>query len=223
MTETTTQDQTAAPIPAGSKEFSFHFRTEKIRNESGEAIGEGKKMPTFKAILPVPDATQLLDFIASGGKELEFLNDVIYDAIQDAARAQINEYRENNPNAEALTADVLDLSKLTFTAIANMPKESRAKPEIPEELFNTFFEDYKNVMVAAGKEPTRVAKHIVMFKSHFRTCKFDKAALGILKDNLNVWAAKTENMEDNKDVFEFLVNRADKYLKAEERNLVAAL
>ena len=112
---------------------------------------------------------------------------------------------------------------MTFTAIANMPKSERGAPDIPDEVWNTFFEDYKNVLVSTGKEVQRVAKHVVLFKSHFRTCKYDKPALSILKDNLNLWAAKTEAMEDNAECYQFLTDRLDKYLKAEEKNLVGAL
>lgn len=212
----------ATPIPAGSKEFLYHFRTEKVRDENGNILGEGKKLPEFKVILPVPTTEDILNFIAANGKEAQFLQDVIYEAIKNAGRGQINEYRENNPD-KPVTADVLDFSKLTFTAIANTEPKDRAAPEIPEEVWTTMFEDYKKVLVATGKEAARVAKHIVLFKAHFRTCKFDKPALSVLRDSLNLWAAKTENMEDNKEVFEFLMNRVEKYLKADEKNLVAAL
>ncbi len=215
-------EQQQPTIPAGSKDFSFNFRTEKIRDEKGEVIGEGRKIPEFHAILAVPTDSDLLDYIASNGKEAEFLRDVVYEAIKTAARGQINDFREANADAP-LTADILDLSKLTFAAIAAMPKESRAAPEIPEEVWNSFFEDYKQVLVSTGKEPARAAKHVILFKSHFRTCKFDKPALTVLRDALNLWAAKTENMEDNKDVFEFLTNKVNKYLNAEEKNLVGAL
>jgi len=221
---TATQAETPAPtpVPPGHKEFAFHFRTEKVRNEAGEVIGEGRKLPEFKAILPVPSDEDLINFIAAGGKESKFLREVVEDAIKQAARGQINEWRENNPEGTP-TMDVLDQNKLTFTYIANLEPKDRAAPEYPEEQWNTFFEDYKNTLVASGKEPQRVAKHIVLFKSQFRTCKFDKPALTVLRDNLNLYAAKTENMEDNADIYQVLINKVNKYLNAEEKNLVAAL
>ncbi len=213
----------AQTLPEGSKEVNYTFRTEKVRNEAGEVIGDGTKRPSFKAILPVPTREQLVDFIAAGGKEAEFIDDVIYEAIKNAGRAQINEFLENAPKDAQVTADVLDLSKLTFTAIANTAPESRAKPEIPEEVYNTFFEDYKHVQTEQGKEPTRIQKHIALFKAQFKTCKTDKPALEFLRDNLNLWAAKTTAMEDNKDVFELLMGKVNKYLNADEKNLLGAL
>ena len=222
MNDTTTVDAAATAVPVGSKEFVYTFRTEPVRNEKGETIGESPKTPAVKVILPVPTSAELIDFIAAQGKEAEFLMDVIYDAIKAQGRGQINDFAKENPD-KPVTADVLDLSKLTFSAIANTPRESRAKPEIAEEVYNTFYETYKTEMVEAGKEINRVQKHIVLFKARFRTCKFDKPALQVLKDNLNFWAAKTNNMEDNKEVFDVLYTQVTKFLAAEEKNLVAAL
>lgn len=214
-------DQQTQP-QANTKEFVFHFRTEKVRDENGNVIGEGKKLPEFKAILVTPTDEEIINMIAANGKEADYLREVINGAIYSAARGQINDYRESNPDKD-ITADALDLSKLTFSAIANTPKESRAAPEIPEEVYNSFYEDYRKVLVASGKELNRVNKHIVLFKAQFRTVRFDKPALTVLQDNLNLWAAKTEEMEDNKEVFEMLTNKLTKYLNAEEKNVAAAL
>lgn len=215
-------DENTQVIPEGTKEFTFTFRTEKIRDEQGNEIGEGPKTPPVKVILPFPSDEDMINFLGSQGKEAEYIRDIVYEAIKAQGRGQINEFVKENPD-KPVTADILDLSKLTFSAIANTPRESRAKPEIPEEVFNTFYEQYKTDMLAAGKEVNRVQKHIALFKTQFRTCKFDKPALQILKDNLNLWAAKTEAMADNVDVFEFLTTKVDRFLKAEEKNLVAAL
>lgn len=212
---------TAMPVAPGHLEFNFHFRTEKIRNEKDEVIGTGKKHPDVKVALPVPTQEDLINFIAAGGKESEFLMEVVNDAIKLAARGQINDYRENNPEA-VITPDIFDLSKLTFTAIANMDKRDRAV-EIPEEVWNSYYEDYRAVMAALGQPAERVSKHIILFKNQFRSARYDKPALGVMKDRLNMYAAKTENMEDNAECFQLLMNRLEKYLKADERKLVEAL
>lgn len=209
------------PVPPGHVAMNFHFRTEKIRNEKGEEIGTGKKHPDVKMILPIPSDEQIIDFIVANGKEAAFLREVIADSIKLAARGQINEYREANPDG-VVTPAIFDLTKLTFSAVAAMEKADRAT-DIPEEVFNSMFEDYKQVLSGLGTPPERIAKHIVLFKNQFRVARYDKPALNILKDRLNLYAAKTENMEDNKEVFELLVNKIDKYLKADEKKLVEAL
>lgn len=218
----TSQPQPAAPaVPPGHQAFTFHFRTEKIRNEAGETIGEGKKLPDVTVNLPIPSDEEIINFIAQGGKEAEYLREVIADAIKLAARGQINSFREENPEA-TVTPDVLDLSKLSFSEIAKLDKRERAV-DIPEEVWNSFYEDYRATMTALGTDPQKVNKHIVLFKSQFRTARYDKPALGVLKDRLNMYAAKTENMADNSDVFGVLTSKLDKYLKADEKNLVNAL
>lgn len=207
------------PVPEGHFAANFHFRTEKIRNEKQEVIGEGKKNPDVAVHLPEPKDEDLINYIATGGKEKEFLRNVVREAIKAAARGQINAYREENPDA-VVTPNVLDLTKLTFSHVATMDAPA---PEIAEEVWTSFFEDYKAVMVALAVAPERIQKHIVLFKSQFRTCRYDKPALGVLNDRLNLWAAKTENMDDNAECFKVLHDKLDKYMKAEEKNLVAAL
>lgn len=207
------------PVPAGHFGANFHFRTEKIRNEKQEVIGEGKKNPDVSVHLPEPSDEDLINYIATGGKEKDFLKNVVREAIKAAARVQINTFREENPEA-IVTPSVLDLSKLTFAHVATLDAPA---PEIAEEVWTSFYDDYKAVLVALGTAPERIQKHIVLFKSQFRTCRYDKPALGVLNDRLNLWAAKTENMDDNAECFKVLHDKLEKYMKAEEKNLVAAL
>lgn len=208
-------------VPEGFKKFTFHFRTEKLRDEKGEVIGDGKKLPNLEAILPVPSETDLIDFLAKPGKERDYLMEVVSDAIGVAARGQINTFREEHPN-DLVTPDILDLSKLTFTAVANTDKRDRAV-EIPEEVMNTFFADYKTVMLALGIEEVRIAKHIALFKNQFKAARYDKPSLNMLKDRLSMYAAKTENMDDNEQVYGMLTGKLDKYLAADEKKLIEAL
>lgn len=218
-----TQDTPAVevPVPAGHRKFTFHFRTEKLRDEKGEVIGEGKKLPNVEAILPVPTESELIDFLATPGKERDYLLEVVSDAIGIAARGQINTFREEHPN-DAVTPDILDLSKLTFSSIASTDKRDRAV-EIPEEVMNTFFADYKSVMTALGIEDVRIAKHIALFKNQFKAARYDKPSLNMLKDRLSMYAAKTENMDDNEQVYGMLTGKLDKYLAADEKKLIEAL
>lgn len=210
-----------APVPAGHVAMNFHFRTEKLRNEAGEVIGTGKKHPDVKINLPVPSDAELVDYIAANGKEAAFIRELVADSIKNAARGQINEAREAAPEA-TVTPATFDLSKLTFSAVAQLEKADRAA-DIPEEVYNSFFEDYRTVLTALNTPPERIAKHIVIFKNQFRQARYDKPALNVLKDRLNMYAAKTDNMEDNKEVWDVLINRLEKYLKADEKKLIEAL
>ena len=57
----TTTEQQAAPAPgtATSTQFSFFFRTDKVRDDEGKVIGAGRKHPDVKAVLPIPTYADL--------------------------------------------------------------------------------------------------------------------------------------------------------------------
>lgn len=215
---------TEVVAPEGTKAFTFNFRTEKLRNEKGEVIGEGKKHPDVKAFLPVPSVTDVVNFLAEGGKAAELVMDSVIDVIYKAARGQINDYRESNPDKQ-VTPDIFDLSKLEFHYIANQPKSERGGVDISDEAWTAFFEAYKPVIMATGKSEDRVMKHVALFKNQFRTIKNDKPALALLKDQLTLWAANAgeEAMAEHADAYNVLITKADKYLKQEEKNVIDAL
>ncbi len=221
--ETVTQEvkPQEAPVPAGHVRMNFHFRTEKIKGEDGTVLGTGKKHPDVKIDLPVPSDAELVDYIAANGKEAAFIRELVADAVKMAARGQINEFREENKDTP-VTPNIFDLPKLTFSSVAQMEKADRAA-DIATEVYDAFFEDYKQVLTALNTPPERIAKHVVIFKNQFRQARYDKPALNVLKDRLNMYAAKTENMEDNKEVWDVLMNRLEKYLKADEKKLIEAL
>ncbi len=220
-------DTTATPTPIGSatsKEFSFFFRTDKIRDDEGKVIGTGRKHPDVKGVLPIPTYAQLIADLQAGGKEAEMILEGVINEIDRAARQQINDWRENNPPEANFTATAFDLSKLTLTAIANTPRGERAGAAISDEDWTAFLDDYAHVMVhVVGYEEKKVKLAMMHFKVQLRRIKNDKAAVQKLLDLLNVWASKTESLEDHMACYEDLTKRAAKYLKAEEKNVSDAL
>jgi hypothetical protein len=215
----------ATPVGAAtSKEFSFFFRTDKIRDDENKVIGTGRKHPDVKAVLPVPTYGQLIEFLQQGGKEAELLLEAATNEIDKAARAQINDWRENNGLDKDFTATAFDLNKLSLTAIANTPRGERAGAAISDEDWTAFLEDYQHVMVhVVGYEEKKVKLAMMHFKVQLRRIKNDKAAVQKLLDLLNVWASKTESLEDHMACYEDLTKRAAKYLKAEDKNVFDAL
>jgi hypothetical protein len=207
------------PLP---KEMNFHFKKEKVKNEKGEVIGEGKKLPSIKADVPVPNEAGIITIIQNGGKGLELLMDSVSDVVYNQARNLINAFRDANKDAE-VPASVLDLSKLDWGYIASIPKAERGIG-VSDEDFDAFCNDYRSVMPAAtGKDADRIEKHIGIFKKKFATVRNDKKALGVLKEMLVIWGAHTTNMEDNQEVYDYLNKRVDTLLQEEEKVLAEAL
>lgn len=222
-----TATTTPAPLMLGkatSWEFAFHFRTDKIRDDEGKVIGTGRKHPEVKAPLPVPTFSQLIEYLQAGGKEAELILDCVMQQIDSAARQQINEWRETNGLDKDFTATAFDLGKLTLTAIASTDKGDRAGAAISDEDWTAFLADYTHVMTnSVGYDAAKVKLHVTHLKVQLRRVKNDKASVTKLLEFLNIWAAKTEALDDHVACYDDLVKRANKYLKAEERNLAGAL
>lgn len=216
----------AAPVPgaATSTSFNFHFRTDKIRDDDGKVIGTGRKHPSFEAVLPIPTYNQLIEQLQAGGKEAEVILDSVIAMIDAAARGQINDWRETNGLDKDFPVTAFDLGKLTLTAIANTPKADRAGAAISDEDWTGFLDDYTNVMTqVVGYDAKKVKLHVTHLKVQLRRVKNDKASVTKLLEFLNIWAAKSEAVDDHAECYKDLVKRAGKYLKAEERDLSSAL
>lgn len=213
-----------APGAATSQEFSFFFRTDKVRDDEGKVIGTGRKHPDVKAVLPVPSYAQLISFLQEAGKEAALIMEGVVSLIDTAARSQINDFREANGLDADFTATAFNLDKLTLTAIANTPRSERGGPAISDEDWTAFLEDYSHTMVqVVGYEAKKVALHVQHLKVQLRRVKNDKASVQKLLDLLNVWASKTENLADYLPCYQSLETKANKYLKAEDKNVAEAL
>lgn len=211
-------------IPFDVKETSFHFKKEKMKDDKGEVIGEGKKLPTLKLQLPVrPSADAVLKIIEVGGKELDLLLDTMQETVEARAREIINAWREKNEGKE-VPADVLaDAKSFAWSTIANLPKSERGLG-IEEAEWDAFFADYRAVMPGAtGKDKDRIEKHVAIYKRKFQSIRNDKKALSVLDDMLALYATATPNMEDNQKVYDYLKERVTTLKQEEEKVLAEAL
>lgn len=214
-------ESAALPIfKTENKDLDFHFKKEKIKNEKGEQIGEGKKHPSLKISTPVLNAEGLVEIISAGGKSLELLLDAANDVISGQVRNLINQVREKLPTDGEIKPDMIDQSKLLWSFIASIPKAERRGLGISDEDFDAFFGDYRAIMPkVTGKDADRIEKHVAIFKKRYSVCRNDKKALQVLLDNLNLWATNTSAMEENQEVFEYLKKRAETLLAEEDKVL----
>lgn len=211
------------PVIVG-KEFTYFFKTDILRDDTGKAIGKGRKHPDVKAILPVP--TSLAEVLERAAKEpkiealvLESLNDAIFLA----GRAQINAWREDNPEGD-FNPTLFDLSKLSLEAIASMDRKSRGAYAPSDEELKSFCDDYTEVMLNLVQyDPKKVATHADLFKRGCIKIKTNKVALGKLKDVMAIYASRTPNMEEQEQVYEWMTARMDRWIKAEEKDYSEAI
>jgi hypothetical protein len=235
--ETNSAEQAAAQAaattaaPAAPNDYtaltpvSFHFKVEKLRDEKGTVVGEGKKLPKADLYLPVPTreriAEILLDDSDKFSKEKKLLEDAILDVVYSVARGQINAFREVDANKDTpITQSVLNLDKLDWTAIANMPKGERGTSVPSDEDLQSFYDSYLAIMPeAANKGKEKIENHIVLFKAKFKKQRSQKDLLEVFRNALAVYAsaAGDDVLEDQLSVVEYFSNMLERYLKSEEK------
>lgn len=211
------------PIPAKMK---FNFKTRAIRDEEGKEIGRSKKQPSVETELPVPSHEEVTVYLASpDSKESVLVMSAVQSIIYQAAREQFDEIIEafGDDDSRTVAADMLDLSRLDLSYIANLPPSSRGGTALTDEDWKAFFDDYVTVMVAAtGKEMDRVMKHVDLFKRPTKV-KANKEVLQLLVGQLDIYLANTQNAEDNGDCAVRIRDKYERWSKEPEKTVDLSL
>jgi hypothetical protein len=195
-----------------NREFQFHFK--KTTNE----LGEVEKRPTVKLVLPVPTLEGVVAALRDE-KQREYILEILAEQVKEAARQQVGD-DEKPVNKQ----DELDVSKLTLQYLANVPKAQRTGGGIGKEVWEQFAADYMAVMPAAtGKNADQVGNAVKLLVAKFNPVKTNKKVIKFLREQLAVYAGATENLEDYAECVEFLDNKAETLLSANEEQLLANL
>ncbi len=234
-TETNASAPAAAPVaPPAPNDYvvmqpqKFHFKKEKLRDETGKEIGEGKKLPTAELFLPIPKADYLVEILQNAGdkfaKEKALLMDAVSDVVYGVARGQINAFREVAANKETpITMNVLNPEKLDWTAIANMPKGERGSSVPSDEDIKSFLESYLQVMPeATNKSKEKIENHCALFMLKFKKQRGQKDLLEVMLNALSIYVTTVAEsapdvLDDNATVVEYFQNMLERYLKSEEK------
>lgn len=192
------------------KEVKFSFRTVK-----DEATGLESKRPTIEQKIPVPSVEGIIAILEAGGKQLELLLDTVADVIYGRAREVL-------ADDEKLTEVPLD--QLTWEIIANLPKAERKGRGIPKDVWEDFSKDYIAVMPSVtGKTAEQVGNAAKILLNKFAQVKTNKPVVNLLKGQLALYLNSSPNAESYSECVEFLVNKADTLLAADEAALLDAL
>lgn len=201
-----------------AKTFKFNFKSRAIKDESGKEIGRTKKQPSVEVDLPILSADEIIELLATGGKESELIVSAVSDIIYGAARQQFDEVIESfgDNQEKEVNASMLDYDKLTLSYVASIPASQRGTTAVSEEDWVLFFEDYVAVMVAAtGKEEARIKNHINIFKKPVKV-KANKEVLNVLVDQLDIYLASSANLEDTGTCAARLRAKFAKWLETDE-------
>jgi hypothetical protein len=229
VTEKLNAPDAAAVAPPAPSDYvvmqpvKFHFKKEKLRDETGKEIGEGKKLPSASLFLPIPKSSYLVEVLQDTtdkfAKERALLMDAVQDIVYSVARGQINTFRETNKDTP-VTMSVLNLEALDWTKIANMPKGERGTSVPSDEDIKAFLDSYLEVMPeATNKSKEKIENHVALFSAKFKKQRAQKELLEVFQAALNIYVnTVTEDvLEDNLPVVEYFANMLARYLKSEEK------
>lgn len=208
-----------------AKSFKFNFRQRTVRDENGAELGKAPKNPPVELDLPVPTTDELIAFLQSAdSKEAQLILDAVAAVIGAEAKAQLDDVIEGFGDSEGFaTAQHIDFAKLDLSYIANLPPATRTRgPQITDEDWNAFFEDYKAVIIpATGKPEAKINNHIAAFKKP-TAYKARKDILGALLEHLDIYCSKAANLEDTAACVAKLQGRFNKWMQVEEPALTDA-
>lgn len=215
MTEATNATPAAPAIPVSTNPnivyspVSFFFKKDEL----------GNKRPTINLALPYLTMEGLITALGDE-KQAKLILDMVNDEIiYGAARQQVND--EQSPVNEQ---SQLDLTKLTLEFIANLPPAERRGGGIPKEVWEAFSKDYLAIMPAVtGKTADQVGNAVKLHVAKYQPCKTNKKVLKVLQDQLAVYTANTQNLEEFGGAVEFLNKKLETLLQADEAALLANL
>lgn len=212
-------------------EIQFHFRKDKELEEKNPQAKGKTKRATFKAPLPLLTKAGLLAALTADDKSTQLALDQCNEAIINRARGMINDAVENDSfNTETgkwnkeLSAKDLDMEKLSFLAIANMPKSERGAG-IPKEAFAAFVADYKEIMQKPqaielfadkkARSPEVLDKHGVILGGKFNQVRSRKDVINQMLGFLDIWAQVTESLDEHMAVYEHLTAKGKVLMEGE--------
>jgi hypothetical protein len=211
-----------------AKSVKFNFKSRKITNEEGKEIGRTKKQPSITTDLPVLAVDEIVAKLQANGepnsveeKVKSLISEAVAQIIVDAARDQFDEIIEafGDDQEKEVAASMLDFDKLSLEFISTIPPSARGAAALTEEDFELFFTDYMAVMVTAtGKTEDKIKNHINLFKKPTKA-KANKEVLAVLIDQLDVYMASSQNLEDTGLVATRIRNKFDKWVKEPEKQI----
>ena len=194
------------------KSTQFNFKKSKDKESGIETI----RHPVVLA-LPYPSIDGIVAILEKGGKGLELLQEALEDVVNKAARDIL--YDDT-----ALNAATFPVDKVSWEAIANLPKVQRRGGGIPKETWEAFGEDYIAVMPeATGKTIEQVTHMVKVLLGKLNAVKTNKPVLQLVVEQLGVYAEHSENLEEYSDCLAFLLNKAETFLNVSEEELLANL
>lgn len=194
------------------KEVKFGFK--KVKDES---TGLESRRAPVELSLPVPSVEGIIEILQAGGKGLELLQEAVADIIISRARELVND-------DEKISQESIDLQKLSWDFIANLPKAERRGGGISKDTWEEFGKDYVSVMPGiTGKSVEQVTNASKIILNKFNSIKTNKPVLKLIREQLGIYLQHAPNAEAYTECISFLDQKAETLLNMDEAALLANL
>lgn len=217
------ENSTVGNIPPANtvnQEVTFNFKST-TNKETKEVI---PARPKLTLQIPVPTFNGVIAALSSEPADnaviQNYLMRLVKDDIITAARYQVSD--DEKP---VMDQESLDLSKLTLHFLATQPESERRGGGIPKETWEAFETCYVAVKTAAGKDAEKATNAAKLFVKKLQPIRTQKQILNFLRNELDSWftAASKDQQEEFSSIYEYLMKKADDFLKADEASLLANL
>ena len=196
------------------KPVKFNFKKTKDKD-----TGIVTDRQALELAIPYPSMEGILAILEvdDGGKQLELLMDAMADVINSVAREIL--FDDTKINAATFPVD-----KLSWEAIANMPKSQRRGGGIPKETWEEFAKNYLEVMPAiTGKTVEQIANMAKILANKLAAVKTNIPVLELVVEQLTVYAENSPEVEEYAECVEFLAKKADTLLNINPEDLLTNL
>ncbi|RLE97814.1 MAG: hypothetical protein DRJ63_08580, partial [Thermoprotei archaeon] len=189
-----------------------NFKKSKDKDTGIETV----RAPVQLAI-PYPSVEGIVAILEAGGKGLELLLEAMETVVNSAARDILYD-------AIALTAATFPVDKISWEAIANIPKVTRRGGGIPKEQWEAFAQDYIAVMPeATGKTVEQISNAAKILLNKLSAVKTNEPVLQLLVEQLALYVECSEQASEYSDCVEFLLAKAETFLNVSDEELLANL
>lgn len=194
------------------KEVMFNFKKSTDKETGIVTLREAVQLA-----IPYPSVPGLVKILETGGKQLELLMDIMADTVNSAARELL--YEDTKMNASTLPVE-----KLSWEAIANMPKAQRRGGGIPKEAWEAFGKSYIAAMPeATGKGVEAVTNMARILLNKLNSIKTATEVLELVVEQLTIYAEAAEDVEEHMECVQFLLKKAEDLLNMDPADLLSNL
>lgn len=188
-----TQKEIPAPDPIIMK-----FQSETVQSVAALLNGEGL----------TPEETE---------KVREFIVGCVNDAKKEYVKTLFDDVGYDEARANGIAPELYDVK-----VIAMLPPTRRGASGIPDELWEEFVADYQEVIVHHGVDVKRAKVGADIMRGRFNKVRQQKEALLQFKTRIQTWYNHSSKAEQLATVYEYLIERAEKLIAANEPQNVLA-